>query len=91
MVEIVGNLYEMEGVSKVGLVDVEAGLETKELLSQDTALERATAVFALLDVNDDGELNEDEFVEGCLKDQNLINLLNSGTCSERRVSTTEEN
>ena len=54
-------------------------------------MERATAVFTLLDVNDDGELNEDEFVEGCLKDQNLINLLNSGTCSERRVSTTEEN
>ena len=90
MVEIVGNLYEMEGVSKVGLVDVEAGLETKELLSQDTALERATAVFALLDVNDDGELNEDEFVEGCLKDQNLINLLNSETCSENRVLTTEQ-
>ena len=49
-------------------------------------MERATAVFDLLDVNDDGELNEDEFVEGCLKDQHLVNLLNSGNCGERRVS-----
>eukprot|EP00090_Calanus_glacialis_P012588 TRINITY_DN21187_c0_g1_i1.p1 TRINITY_DN21187_c0_g1~~TRINITY_DN21187_c0_g1_i1.p1 ORF type:complete len:111 (-),score=43.54 TRINITY_DN21187_c0_g1_i1:387-686(-) len=62
MVEIVGNLYEMEGVAK------------------DTAIERATAVFEKLDVNDDGELNEDEFIRGCLDDDDLVNLLNAGGC-----------
>ena len=35
-------------------------------------------VFQLLDVDKDGRLDEDEFVEGCLRDKNLINLLNSG-------------
>ena len=49
-------------------------------------MDRAMAVFQLLDVDEDGELNEDEFVEGCLKDQNLTNLLNSGgNCSERKI------
>ena len=35
--------------------------------SQDVAEERAAKVFHQLDVNDDGELNEEEFVFGALK------------------------
>ena len=35
------------------------------IFHQDTALERATNTFRVLDVNGDGELNEDEFVAGC--------------------------
>ena len=35
--------------------------------------------FRLLDVNGDGELNEDEFVEGCMRDKSLAELLNAGT------------
>ena len=34
---------------------------------QDIAEERAEKVFQQLDVNDDGELNEEEFVSGALK------------------------
>ena len=34
--------------------------------------------FNLLDVNGDGELNEDEFVEGCMRDKTLADLLNAG-------------
>ena len=49
-------------------------------------MERATTVFKMLDVNADGELNEDEFVDGCLRDENLINMLNSGKESDRRLS-----
>ena len=45
---------------------------------QDTALERATETFKLLDVNGDGELNEDEFVAGCLNDKGLADMLNAG-------------
>ena len=88
MVEIVGNLYEMEGVSKVGIDD--AIVDTNNLSSKDTAMDRATTVFKMLDVNADGELNEDEFVYGCIEDQNLINLLNSGNKSDRRLSLSGE-
>ena len=59
------------------------------LLSQDTAMERATAAFKLLDVDSDGTLTEDEFVEGCMRDKTLANLLNSGNTNttDRRLST----
>ena len=67
--------FELEGVSKVGMVD--AYFARNKVLTKDTAMERPTIVFKMLDVNADGELNEIEFVEGCLDDQNLINMLNS--------------
>ena len=83
IVEIVGNLFELEGVSKVGIVD--PYVDRNKVSTKDTAMERATTVFKLLDVNADGELNEHEFVEGCLEDQNLINMLNSGRGSFKRL------
>ncbi len=45
---------------------------------QDTANERSEAVFRMLDKDDDGELDEEEFVAGCLRDERLRSLLNSG-------------
>ena len=60
-------------------------------ICQDTAIERATAVFEKLDVNGDGELNEDEFVGGCLKDESLANLLNTGASEEQKNEPEEEN
>lgn len=46
----------------------------KSNFEQDTALERATNTFKVLDVNGDGELNEDEFVEGCMQ-VNFVTLI----------------
>ena len=53
----------------------------KQLLCifQETAEEKALEVFHQLDVNDDGELNEDEFVAGCIKDESLTSVLLNGT------------
>ena len=39
------------------------------LTFQDTANERSEAVFQMLDKDDDGELDEEEFVAGCLRDE----------------------
>ena len=47
-------------------------------------------MFEKLDVNDDGELNEDEFVVGCLNNESLANLLNTGTGDEEKVNTEED-
>ena len=41
-------------------------------------MERTSTIFERLDINGDGELNEDEFVEGCLNNKKLANLLNTG-------------
>lgn len=101
MVEIVGNLFELEGLSKVffnklwckneqcGEINPQILNLKKTIFSyyqnevsivafQDTALERATETFRMLDINGDGELNEDEFVAGCLNDKALADMLNAG-------------
>ena len=38
--------------------------------------EKAEAIFSRIDVNNDGELNREEFLMGCQQDQDLMNLLN---------------
>ena len=47
---------------------------------KEAASERAEKIFSVLDINSDGELNEDEFIRGCLDDDDLVNLLNAGGC-----------
>ena len=70
MVEIVCNLYEMEGISKVTshMACQSQSISVSIFLTfQDTAEKNARMVFSQLDIDRDGELNEDEFVKGCLK------------------------
>ena len=52
-------------------------LVTKNL--QETAIERANSIFEKLDVNDDGSLDEQEFVDGCMNDERVAQLLNTGS------------
>ena len=52
--------------------------QVSRITFQDTANERSVAVFRMLDKDDDGELDEEEFVAGCLRDERLRSLLNSG-------------
>ena len=54
----------------------------KTAVVQETAIERANAVFEKLDVNDDGSLDEQEFVDGCMNDERLAQLLNTGSGQE---------
>ena len=46
---------------------------------KETAVERANSVFEKLDVNDDGILDEEEFIEGCINDERIASLLNTGS------------
>ena len=64
MVDIVTNLYAVQGVAK------------------EMAVERADSVFGKLDVNGDGVLNEEEFVMGCMADERLASLLNTGSTQQ---------
>ena len=57
MKEIIGTLYEMEGLNK------------------DSAKERGEKIFEQLDINGDGELTEEEFIKGCILDDDLFNLI----------------
>ena len=52
------------------------GVEEDRWLSlQFEATERAEFIFSLLDTNGDGEISEEEFIKGCLEDQELVTLL----------------
>merc|ERR1711974_32595 len=76
MIDIIGALYEMDGISK------------------DSAKERAEQIFLALDFNQDGELCENEFVTGCLQDEELVRVLNNGQADvsgkEERRSNNKE-
>ena len=39
---------------------------------------RAEQIFSILDRNGDGMLEEEEFVAGCMRDQDLLAMLNNG-------------
>ena len=57
----------------------------KSLSFQDAAAERANKIFRELDINGDGELDEDEFVKGCMDDTDLMSMLNSGGLAEQSM------
>ncbi len=59
MINAINTLYDMEGVTPPGN------------MRQD----KAEKLFASLDADGDGMLCEDEFVKGCLEDENLAALL----------------
>ena len=42
---------------------------------QDTATDHASIVFTNLDIDGDGALTEEEFVKGCLEDEDLVDTL----------------
>ena len=67
MIEMIGILYEMQGVSKVGKNWSFDCFIIPDMV-KDTATEHAKAVFNTLDIDGDGELTEEEFVKGFLKD-----------------------
>ena len=54
---------------------------------------RAEKIFARLDVDDNGELDENEFVRGCLDDKEFVKLLTGDPTesknSERQTASSE--
>jgi len=46
---------------------------------QDSAEERAKSIFAKMDENGDGQLTQDEFLKGCLQDEELSKMLAPGS------------
>lgn len=44
----------------------------------DSAEERAKAIFQKMDENNDGNLTQEEFLKGCLQDEELSKMLTPG-------------
>ena len=63
-------LYDSDGSGSITLSEMVllfATLYQNEGLDNKMAVDRAEKIFRNLDVNNDGDITEDEFVRGCLK------------------------
>ena len=57
------------------MVELFGTLYLNEGLEKEAAVERAMAIFSTLDINNDGDVTEEEFVRGCLEVANIFRTL----------------
>ena len=69
-------------VSMSEMVILFAGIYQLEGIENKAAVERAEVVFGNLDINGDGDITEEEFVQGCLKDEDMVRMLQDSQCDE---------
>ena len=72
-------LYDKDRSGTIEMSEMVEVLETvyvmEGLMSGNMARERAKQIFDELDIDGDGTLTCDEFVNGCLKDQDMVEML----------------
>jgi len=71
-------MYDTDGSNSIQLsemMEMFGTLYLNEGLDEELAVERAQKIFSFLDINNDGDITEDEFVRGCLQDEELVALL----------------
>ena len=61
------------------MVELFGTLYLNEGLEMEAAVERAMGIFSTLDVNNDGDVTEEEFVRGCLEVSYTIITFNGRT------------
>merc|ERR1719382_2185858 len=65
MTQIVKSIYSMMGPKQTAAV----------VGDQQSAEDRAEGIFNKMDVNSDGKVTREEFVQACIKDQKMVDLL----------------
>ena len=86
-------MYDKDGSNSIQLsemVELFGTLYLNEGLEEDLATERAEKIFSLLDINNDGDITEDEFVRGCLQDEELVELLSDKSSEPPLVFTSSD-
>lgn len=74
-------MYDKDGSGEIEIeemCEIISTLYEMEGVGAECARERAEKIFANLDVNGDGHIDEDEFCKGCMDDEELVTLLNAG-------------
>ena len=78
------SMYDVDGNGWIDLVEMTKlvqsiyqvmGPNKKQAVQLETPEERAKDIFKRMDMNDDGRVTREEFVQTCLVDQKLIELL----------------
>ena len=96
-------MYDKDGSNSIQLgemVEIFSMIYLIEGIDENLAVERAEQVFHMLDEDNDGDVTEEEFVKGCMEDDDLVKELtgkskeheesNKGRCSLPRNSLSVE-
>ena len=71
------------------MMEVFGTLYLNEGVSEQLAIDRAQRIFSFLDINNDGDISEEEFVRGCLQDEELVRALVTDTSLKPPVVTVD--
>ena len=71
------------------MMEVFGTLYLNEGVTEELAIDRAQKIFSFLDVNNDGDISEEEFVRGCLQDEELVRALVTDTSPSSPVVTVD--
>ena len=75
-------LYDKDSSGSITIgeiIQVFATLYENEGLDEKIAVERSEKIFSSLDVNNDGDITEEEFVKGCLEDDEMRKMLSDSS------------
>lgn len=79
-------MYDKDGSGTVDMSEMIEVLETVYIMEGvfggDMAKTRAKQIFDELDANGDGSLTCEEFIAGCMKDEEMVNMLTKNCSSE---------
>ena len=87
-------MYDKDGSGTIEMSEMVEILETvyimEGVMSNNMAKSRAKQIFSELDVNGDGSITCDEFIQGCMRDEDMVKMLKSNADStETETSETK--
>ena len=87
-------MYDKDGSGTIEMSEMVEILETvyimEGVMSNNMAKTRAKQIFNELDINGDGSLTCDEFIQGCMKDDDTVTMLKSNTQDQDQDPTSED-
>ena len=82
-------MYDKDGSGSITIgemIQVFATLYENEGVDNKLAVARAEQIFCSLDKNNDGDISEEEFVKGCMEDEEMMKLLNDSSADAPLVT-----
>ena len=87
-------MYDKDGSGEIELSEMVEILGTvymmEGVMSNNMAKIRAKQIFSELDINGDGSLTCDEFIQGCMKDEDMVKMLKSDNEDPELDQTSED-